>query len=377
MKLYLLLFSLLLLGCTSKSDKNGQKSKIESNLISEFKLSTSTLVDSSLFKRCDIIRLETNDDSFLREISRIYKTNENIFILDKTLNKLSVFDIHGNYQHKIENIGNGPHEYISLMDFCLDENNKEIILLCDRPYKIMKFKYDGQFVNETRLNELFRNIVIDNGYIYCNRNESNLSKTNKHEIYYLSGDGKKHGNILERIENITNKTYHTGSSLNKSKHVYYTRRFDNKIYRITNSELKEVYTLDFGKFNIPEDLSQEDNLKEFRRECEDKKYIYSITEFVENEHYFIFLTNQAICVYDKNKETFTGYPTIKNASLEIESNSFFANGNDKNSIIITINPAMLYMLKEFIGDNENITRLFDSVKEDDNPILLFYQFNSF
>lgn len=375
MKLYLLLFSLLSLGYTSNSTKTGKENK-KSEIIEGFRFATHALEDFILFKEGHIIPLETNDDSFIRKISRIYKTNDEIFILDKTLNKLSVFDIHGNYQHKIENIGHGPHEYISLMDFCLDTERKEVLLLCDRPYKIMRFKYDGQFVDEIKNTDLFRNIVMDEGHIYCNRIESDKSDLNEYEIYCMSNDGESYGNILKRRDNIANKVHHVGSFLNRSMHTYYTRRFDNKVYRITKGELTERYMFDFGKFNVPEHLSQEQDFKKFERECKEKKYIYSITEFIENEKYIMFLTNQAICLYDKSKSTFTGYQTIKNTEFKIESNSFLANGNDDNSIFITINPAILYMLKDYIDDNKNIASLFEKVKEDDNPILFFYQFKS-
>lgn len=374
MKLYLLLFLLLFPSCTSYSNKAGQKNKKKSEIIEGFRFAPHALEDLAIFKKGYIIPLETNNDSFIRKISRIYKTNEEIFILDKTLNKLLVFDIHGNYRCKIENIGNGPREYISLMDFCLDTEKEEILLLCDRPYKIMRYKYDGQFVDEIKNTDLFRNIVMNDGYIYCNRIESDKNDLNEYEIYCMSNHGEPRGNILRRRDNIANKVQHVGSFLNRSMYTYYTRRFDNKVYRIIKDELTERYTLDFGKFNAPEHLSQEQDFKKFERECKEKKYIYSITEFIENEKYIMFLTNQAICLYDKNKSTFTGYPTIKNAEFKIESNSFLANGNDDNSIFITINPAMLYMLKDYIDDNKNITSLFEKVKEDDNPILFFYQF---
>jgi len=59
----------------------------------------SVLLIIAVFKECHVIPLETNNDSFIRKIIRIYKTNDEIFILDKTLNKLSIFNIHGNYRH--------------------------------------------------------------------------------------------------------------------------------------------------------------------------------------------------------------------------------------------------------------------------------------
>ncbi|WP_298652595.1 6-bladed beta-propeller [uncultured Proteiniphilum sp.] len=373
MRLYSLLFLLLFLGCTLNSNKVEPENGKGAENIDGFTFVDYTLNDSILFNECHVVALETNDGSFIREISRIYKTNDYIFILDKSLDKICIFDTQGNYLYKIEDIGNGPREYLSLMDFCLDAEKEEILLLCDRPYKIMRFKYNGQFVNEIRNDGLFMNIAMNDGYIYCNRFESSKSDLNKYEIWCMSRDGEQLGNLLEKRDNIANKLYHTGNSLSRSKHLYYTRRFDNRVYQVTKEELTEKYTMDFGRFNVPGHLSKEQDLKKFRSECKEKKYIYSITEFIENEKYIIFNTNQAICIYDKNKETFIGYPGIQNTQFDIGTNSFYSNSRDENSIVMKIEPAILYMFKENVKGEEILT-LIDRIKEDDNPILLFYQF---
>ena len=374
MRLFFLIFLLLFLGCTSKSSKIESENGNEPEYIGGFTIVNHALNDSIIFSECHITLLETNDDSFIREISRIYKTNDHVFILDKSLGKLCIFDNRGKYCDKIENIGQGPHEYVSLMDFCLDPKKNEILLLCDKPYKIMRFSYDGQFVSETKLQDFFKGIVMDADYIYCNRSELNKTDLDKYEICCMNRNGELVDNLLETRDNITNTLFNSGNFLNKSKHIYYNRRFDNIVYQIMKDKFIEKYTLDFGKFNLPEHLLKESNIIRFHNECKEKKYIYSITEFIENEKYIIFLTNQAICVYDKNRETFIGYPRIKNTQFNIETNSFYSNGYDENSIVLKIEPGILYMFKEQIKDNEDIAALLGKVQEDDNPILLFYQF---
>lgn len=360
-------------GCTSNSNKGEPENGKRTENIDGFTFVDYALNDSTIFNECHVVPLETNDNSIFREISRIYKTNDCIFILDKSLDKICIFDTQGNYQYKIENIGNGPREYLSLMDFCLDIEKEEILLLCDRPYKIMRFKYNGQFLNEIKIDGLFMNIAMNEGYIYCNRFESSKSDLNKYEIWCMSRNGERHSNFLEKRDHVANKLRHTGNSLNGSKHIYYTRRFDNKVYQITKEGLTEKYILDFGQFNVPEHLSKEQDLKKFRSECKEKKYIYSITEFIEHEKYIIFNTNQAICIYDKNKETFIGYPAIQNTRFDIGTNSFYSNSYDKNSIVMKIEPSILYMFKENVK-NEKMSTFINRIKEDDNPILLFYQF---
>ncbi|WP_416349531.1 6-bladed beta-propeller [Proteiniphilum sp.] len=77
--------------------------------------------DSRIFKECLIVSLRTNDNSLIRTIDRIYKSQDQIFILDRSSDKIFIFDTYGKYQNNIHKIGQGPREYISLMDFYLDD----------------------------------------------------------------------------------------------------------------------------------------------------------------------------------------------------------------------------------------------------------------
>ncbi len=282
MRLFFLIFLLLFLGCTSKSSKIESENGNGSKYIGGFTTVNHALNDSTLFNECHVVALETNDSSFIREISRIYKTKDYIFILDKSLDKICIFDVQGKYRNKIENIGNGPHEYLSLMDFCLDTEKEEILLLCDKPYKIMRCNYNGQFVSETKYRDFFKGIAMDAGYIYCNRTELNKTDLDKYEICCMNRDGDQVANLLETRDNIANTLFNPGNFLNRSRHIYYTRRFDNTVYQIIKDEFSEKYTLDFGKFNLPEYLLKERDIRRFHNECEEKKYIYSITEFIES-----------------------------------------------------------------------------------------------
>ena len=155
MRILFLTILLFFLGCTSKSNKVEPGAINESINIDKFIITNHALDDSTIFKQCHTVFLETNDNSLIREINRIYKTEDYIFIFDKLLKKICVFDDQGKYQTKIHNIGQGPQEYISLMDFCLDTEKEQIVLLCDKPNKIMRFTYSGEFVSEIKHSDFF------------------------------------------------------------------------------------------------------------------------------------------------------------------------------------------------------------------------------
>jgi hypothetical protein len=258
------------------------------------------------------------------------------------------------------------------MDFCLDEKKEEIVLLCDRPSKIMRFTYDGKFADQIKIPDFFRNIVMESDYIYCNRSELNKTDLDEYEICCMERSGIQVSNQLKTRNNIENTVFNSGNFLNKSDHIYYTRRFDNIIYHVTKNNIVAKYMIDFGKFNLPSNLIEIKDTKSFIDECKTHKYIYSITEFVEKGEFILFKTNVSICVYNKNNHTFIGYPGIQICDLDIGSNSFYTNGSDINSIIIKLEPQTLYFLKEHI-ENENLKNLLKKVKNDDNPILITYE----
>ena len=374
MRLLFLTILLFFFGCTSKSNKVEPGAINESINIDKFIITNHALDDSTIFKQCHTVFLETNDNSLIREINRIYKTEDYIFIFDKLLKKICVFDDQGKYQTKIHNIGQGPQEYISLMDFCLDTEKEQIVLLCDKPNKIMRFTYSGEFVSEIKHSDFFRSIVMDSQYVYCNRSELNKTDLDKFEICCMNRSGEQIDNLLPTRDNITNTMFNTGNFLNKSENVYYTRRFDNTVYQLNKDKVTKKYMLDFGKFNLPDYLLKETDMRKFADECHEKQYVYSITEFVENEKYLMFNTNQSICLYNKNDKTFIGYPAINNTEFDIASNSFYSNSYDKNSIVVIIEPGILYMLKDLVKDDDNTATLYEKIKEDDNPLLFFYQF---
>src|SRR5690606_26101942 len=72
------------------------------------------------FSKAAYIPLETSANSMIGNISRLCYFRDQFFILDKKGNSILIFDKKGKFLDKIEAIGKGPGEYISLMDFAID-----------------------------------------------------------------------------------------------------------------------------------------------------------------------------------------------------------------------------------------------------------------
>lgn len=218
----IIFFIFLLSGCVTDNNKNIiDRSKIIT-LLSDIQ---KFLVDTVYFKNYRIAFLETNDNSLLRKITRIYSDDNKLFVLDKSLNKVVIFDMNGNYLTHIHKAGNGPSEYLSLMDLCLDTDQKQLILLCGQPNKIMKFNYVGEFIKEQTVSDLYFNILSNSGFIYGNKLEINTNNQDEFELTCFDTDMKLMHSFLPMRKNITHNILFPGQTLTSTLHDYYTRRY--------------------------------------------------------------------------------------------------------------------------------------------------------
>jgi len=371
-KKYLMLILITIWSCSKDSGiKNNDKTVIYSSIRSEhFSSIEKQLIDTTIFKSYCVIPLETTNESIFRDINRICKFNDRIYIFDKSMNNVIIFDKKGKYINQIHNIGQGPKEYESAIDFCIDETNNDLVLLCDRPYKVMRFSKDGEFINEKIFSEFKTAITMDSGYFFCE-----LSDHPKYEIECLDREFNPVYSRLTKQKNVTNSCYSGGKSLVKSKDICYSRRFDTSIYYLLKDSIVKKYELDFGKFKAPMDLAHENDCKKFFSTIRDNKYIYSITNMVESERYMLFKTNICICLYDKQTNNLKAYNILYNPSLKYGSSAYYPNEGSANSIIVAIQPDRFsYYNEKSIKNNAELKHLVNNAKEDDNPVLIVYQF---
>lgn len=373
MRYYQFVFILFLfLGCKEKNisvDKTIENKAVKSEQLKS--IEEDILIDTMVFKNISIIPLETNNESLFREISRISINNERIFILDESLNNIYIFNRNGKYINKIQHIGSGPVEYISIIDFCLDDETKDLFILCDRPYKLMRFSQNGHFISQVSFSTLYNEISIFDDHLFCLLNQS----SDQYEI----GCFDKNLNLVYKgilsNNSINNDCQGKGKHLVKSKKLTYSRNFDPSLYYLSNEFIEKAYEFDFGKYTIPTNIKDEKNCLKLFEACQDQKYIYSITNIVESDVYIIFSTNLGICLFNKETKILNGYELIYNQSLNFGSNIYFPNEGSGNSIIGSFAPSSFSQYTEkTIKNNPILSDLVTKVSSDDNPILILYEF---
>jgi hypothetical protein len=143
---------------------------------------------SSFFKKANTVILEDHDYAIIGNISALQVSEEYIFVLDTwSAKKLFIFDKTGKYIRQIGSLGQGPEEYLSINDFCLDCKNREIYLLDNGGGKVLKYDWDGKYIKSTKLshNYIYGNIAYSENQLYCS---------------ILPIDKEKSNNLLMKID---------------------------------------------------------------------------------------------------------------------------------------------------------------------------------
>ena len=353
-------------GCKKRTETIVDNS-IKSEKLTSFE---NSLIDTMIFETVSVIPLETDDESLFRDMDIISITNDRIYIFDNRLEKICIFDNNGKYINKIHSIGPGPEEYIAIIDFCVDEKNKEIIVLCDRPYKLMRFSLDGDFIRQTTYSEFYKEISIESNSLFCL-----LSDKIEYEIGCFNQEFQLTHMWLAAKNDFNKDCYNRGYSLVKSKHLNYTRRFDPSLYQISTSGIEKKYEFDLGKYTPPGRVLEEEDCRKLSQMCREGQYIYSMTNAVESDKHILFSTNIGICLYEKETNKLTGYKMLYCLDLNAGRSIYYPNEGDGNSIITYMEASSLGSYKEeTIKNNPIINNLVKNVKPDDNPILFVHRF---
>ena len=138
------MFLLLCTSCVEQKDTTSIK-------IDLMATDSDTLYYSSFVDSLSYIPLETKDDCLIREITDATLTNQYIFILDTPQQSVWIYSTKGKFIRSLHHQGNGPGEYINLIQFEYDADNRELLLLDGWNKSILRYSPDDKFIDKTVL----------------------------------------------------------------------------------------------------------------------------------------------------------------------------------------------------------------------------------
>lgn len=330
-----------------------------------------------IFSKIEIIPLETNDISLIKNITKLISFDDKFFILDYSKGEILIFNSKGNFLTKISDKGEGPNQYFNISDFDIDHTENILILLSPVSGSIYEYDIDGNFKKQYKLPQIKS---AYNRLKYLNKDTIvfwTFDESNRIKFYSKSQNANFKESYPEKNNILNNFTPFIFPYDN-----YLCRASDNTIYEITNNgEITEKYRWDFMSLNnniktiekfktIPSGelrsytnriLNSELTNYVFALHGGGSKYLYTQL-WRKNKRINVFYdkVNNLQYVFDKTSEDARFYPLVWNNKYVI---GFYS--EESGSIEDTLPDAILD--SRAIKVKENLT-------EYANPILIKYYF---
>lgn len=338
---------------------------------------TDEVTFSDLFSHVELIPLETNEESLIREIRKLVVYEDQFYILDYKKAEILRFDANGKFLYKISDRGEGPEEYVNIGDFEIDEKGKTIMLLSAVNNSIYEYDIDGLFKNKYELPEI-------KGAYKCFKSLNNDTIAfftfdyNNRIKFYSKSKGQIIKESLSEKENIMDSF-----SYNEFPYSNYLHRASSNILLLIENDctISNGYIWDFGLLN---------NTK---RQIENIEKI-SLSDLQANFYKLINseLINQIIILHGGNSKYFYAQIWRKGKHINIfhnkvENKNFVFSKTAENATFHPLfwheNYVIGYFSDEWGDIDDTIPNMIldrqaikikEELSEDDNPILIKYYF---
>ena len=320
-----------------------------------------------------VVRLETSDSCLIGKTSKISLHNDTIYILDKN-QSLFMFSPDGRFLCKIGNKGQGPGEYVEPTDYFVDD---KIYIWDNWQNKISVYNKNGKFIFDKIVPFLSFQIgkLNPNTFIFRAFNNYNLHIPQLDDYCVWTTD--TNFNILKSgmyYKNESGIFPFDDNGMRKIDQNYYSvyEQYSDSMFLITpDCKLICRFIL---KYNGNRYLDKITNKTEFREYFNKNDYLL-VKNCIFNKYYLLAQ------LFQHNK----GFGTMYYSSLtkkvfQISTITF----GDKDCLCPNLETCTFYNnyfvhIEEpsFIAHQKTISKYvggdFSDIKEDDNPILIFYK----
>lgn len=253
---------LFCLNCTNTDtntvlDKNIEVIEICPKKVHEY-VNLSSFADSITY-----IKLNHNSDELIGDAYRIIIRDKYIYLIDRILRQIILFDKNGSFVTKLSKYGEGPECYSFLGPVFVDPAEMFITIIDMRANKLMKYSnITFDLAEKDTFPDINFNTCVktknDIYYIVTQQfdNLINGKMTNSEFVIYTK-DKFINKQFDKRIK--TNNNYYSPVTetvlIGDNDKYYYSSMFSNIIYSIDSTNLSPLYRLDFGDYNLREDMA--------------------------------------------------------------------------------------------------------------------------
>lgn len=376
------LVSIIMLGVMFITSCSTEKNIVWAERNLEFTDAETSFPDTTYLKNMRVVRLENKGSkSIINNIAKIIEINNHLYIFDRTLGQITVFDNNGRFVRTINHMGRGKGEYIHLLDVTYDKKNRELLCLVD-PSSIIHYAIDGTYIGTDRLKEFYTDISCDDSYIYLYHSTYADAKT---PGYTISCKSKKDSKITELLPfteehapfcSLGNKLFSNG------KDVTFVRKFDSNIYHVSNANIDSCFSIKMKNFAFPANkLDRKYDCGELYNLCKKNKFIYMMTNIVEGKSAFMFSSNlYGIYVALPANGLCRNYSYMNVTRYNIPLSLFTPVEGVEHKCCFILQASTIKNFKQMYETDSRVKKSissqfikdFEDVSDESNPILLMY-----
>lgn len=349
----------------------------------------------------EIIPLETNRESVIRNIRKVVEYGNNYYI-QNAQESLLVFDNEGFFVQAIGKAGRGPGEFNAITDFQINTHSNNIEILEPRG-TIKIYNLNGDFLHSIHnpTKEVSAFSIIDKDLILFSHNRSDCA---------LDLFSRKDKKIIKRYFefsedffmchplSVISHTYNYGDEL------YVHHGYTNEVYKFKNTNLELIYKFEFNNrtfdveaFLWPPNLQWDKYLNVLR----DNMYVFGFHNEYQTDRFLIMMAyyknDEIAIILDKNNNESTAFTHIKDLIkydmsevdkyINLWANEISSAGESGSRLppILNRDSGAQYALCSFdfkrrniyinpsIIDSANLVT-FNNIDITDNPVLVKYYF---
>jgi hypothetical protein len=387
MKFLPVLLCLLLLIVNSSSSLIPVKGKGETIRIN---LDSSTVPFwTDLVEIVETVKLELTEKSIISGIYKVEFANNRFYVLDKQkANALFVYDRKGKFIQRIGRDGKGPGEHLRIEDFNINYDNKNIEILDIDLKKIMCFDFNGKFIKDIPI-PIYGMSIINMGADSYGLYNVNIPQGDKRFNYYLINNKSK---IIQTAFPYSKKIDHINKSIffnfyRIGGQIALNMPFNDTIYNVSKGSFERKYIFNFGKYTLPANHMTKVNYKNLGPYMRATPYVFSKLAFETQSYVFASIRLRKdfySALYSKKTK---GYKLYNNRNLfdPLAYMEPIANMGEDKMICVGYPQKLTEQKVRFRFLNKNtdkktsdyLTKTFNSIGEEDNPVLFIAKIKPF
>lgn len=341
---------------------------------------------STFFDTCFIVPLETTDIGLIGDITDVILKEENIFILDSRKSKsVFIYDWKGRLRNILNNIGEGPGQYLYPLSITVSESDSILHLLDSRSHARNRYKFNGEFIDRAKLDpsSMYTDMIQNNGFIYTTGGD-NINEDKYVNVF------DSNFNILRKINtSIRNDIWiQQGRKKNyfyetfNGEGVIYKGFLTNSIFEIDKDSISHIIQFNFSTNSFEFDPSKPVSMQElYERIRRSNSYIVGNRILDSHKYMFIDVIKGeyiSTVLYNKDTEEANLVDRLINDmdGMTVSITGIMTDSDAANYLIVILFPIQF---KEAIG-NRKLSNHYDlvlnSIELDnaDNPVLFIYRF---